>query len=123
MLALADPLSRSYGAYLLCVFEFGLFTFYRHEVVGVHCQALRAFANLSHGSEVAKHAIVDADALPEFVRLLSSSDPWVLEYTSMALGNIASQNSFKTSVVDAGPCRPLVTLLQCVSVLILTYEG
>ena len=99
-----------------------MFTFYRHEVVDVHGPALCAFVSLSYGSEVAKHAIVDADALPEFVRLLSSSDPQVLEYASMALGNIACQDSFKTSVIDAGPCRPLVALLQCVSVLICAYE-
>ena len=94
-----------------------MFTFYRHEVIDVHREALGALTNLSYGPEVGRQAIVDADALPEFVRLLSSSDPQVLQYASMALGNIASQNSFRTFVVDAGPCRPLVALLQCVSVL------
>ena len=98
-------------------------SFYRHEVVDVHREALRALANLSYDSEVGRRAIVDADALPEFVRLLSSSDPQVLEYASMALANIAYQDSFKTSVIDAGPCRPLVTLLRWVSVWICAYEG
>ena len=95
-----------------------MFTFYRHEVVDVHRQALCALVNISCDLEVGRQAIVDADALPEFVRLLSSSEPRVLEYASMALGNIASQTCFGTSVIDAGSCRPLVSLLQCVSVLI-----
>ena len=99
-----------------------MFTLYRHEVVDIHREALRALANLSHDFEVGRQAIVDADALPEFVRLLSSSDPWALEYASMALTNIAYQDSFKTSVIDAGPCRPLVALLQCVSDLICVFE-
>ena len=92
-----------------------MFTFYRHEVVDVHREALRALANLTYGPEAVKRAIVDADALPEFVRLLSSSDFRVLKYASQALGNIAYGNSFKTSIVDAGSCQPLVALLQCVS--------
>ena len=100
-----------------------MFTFDRHEVVDVHREALSVFTHLSCDSEVGRQAIVDADALPEFVRLLSSSDPRVLEYASMALNNIARQNSFRTFVVDAGPCRPLVALLQCVSVLICADEG
>ena len=100
-----------------------MFTFYRHEVVYVHREALRALANLSYDSEVRQRAIVDADALPEFVRLLSSSDPRVLEYASMALNNITHEKSFDTFVIDASPCRPLVALLQCVSVLICAYEG
>ena len=95
-----------------------MFTLYRNEVVDVHRPALYALTNPSWNSEVAQQAIVDADALPEFVRLLSSSDPQVLEYASFALGNIAIQNSFKTSVIDAGSCKPLIALLQCVSVLI-----
>ena len=99
-----------------------MFTFYRHEVVDVHRAALGAFVNLSCDSEVGRRAIVDADALPEFVRLLSSSDPQVLKRASKTLNNIASMNSLKTFVVDAGPCRPLVALLQCVSVLIYVFE-
>ena len=99
-----------------------MFSFYRHEVIDVHCEALRALANLSCDSEVGRRAIVGADALPEFVRLLSSSDPRVLKSALMALANIARQDSFRTSVVDAGPCRPLVALLQCVSVLICVFE-
>jgi Armadillo/beta-catenin-like repeat len=89
-----------------------------HEVVDVHCEALGVLINLSCDSEVGRRAIVDADALPEFVRLLSSSDPRVLQYASMVLNNISSQACFKTSVIDVGSCRPLVSLLQCVSVLI-----
>jgi len=100
-----------------------MLTFYRHEVVNIHYLALCALANLSYDSEVGRQAIVDADALPQFVRLLSSSDPPVLECASMALNNIARQNSFRTFVVNACPCRPLVALLQCVSVLICAYEG
>ena len=100
-----------------------MFTFYRHEVTDVHCRALHVLANLSQRSEVAQWAIVDADALPEFVRLLSSSKPQVLQYASKALGNIAYKDSFKTFVIDAGSCQPLVTLLKCVSVLISACEG
>ena len=100
-----------------------MFTFYRHEVVDVHRAALGALGNLSCDSEVGRQAIVDADALPEFARLLSSSDPRVLEYASMALNNIAHEKSFNTFVIDASPCRPLVALLQCVYVLICAYEG
>ena len=100
-----------------------MFTFYRHEVVDVHREALGALADLAFSSEVGRRAVVDADALPESVRLLSSSDPRVLEYASKALINIARQDSFKTSVIDAGPCRPLVALLRWVSVLICAYEG
>ena len=100
-----------------------MFTFYRHKVVDVHRPALRALVGLARGSQAARRAIVDADALPEFVRLLSSSDPRVLEYASIVLDNIAYQDSFRTSVIDAGPCRPLVALLRCVSVLICAYEG
>ena len=100
-----------------------MFTLYSHEVVDVHGPALCALANLSANSEVGQQAIVDADALPKFARLLSSSDPRVLEYASMALSSIVRQNSFRTYVIDAGLCRPLVALLQCVSVLICAYEG
>ena len=78
-----------------------MFTFYRHEVVNVHHQALCALFNLSCNSEVGQQAIVDADALPEFVRLLSSSEPRVLEYASMVLDNIASQTCFRTFDIDA----------------------
>ena len=99
-----------------------MLTSYRHEVVDIHCEALRAFTNLSYYSEVGGRAIVDAGALPEFVRLLSSFDPRVLEYASMVLINIAYQDSFRTSVIDAGPCRPLVALLRCVSDLICVFE-
>ena len=94
-----------------------MFTFYRHEAVDVRCEALSALANLSCNWEVGQR-IIDADALPEFVRLLSSSVPRVLEYASAALGNIAMHTCLKTSVIDAGSCRPLVSLLQYVSVLI-----
>jgi hypothetical protein len=94
-----------------------MLTVYRHAVIVVHSEALAALVNLSYHSEVGRKAIVDADALPEFVRLLSSSDSQVLEYSSMALGNIASQDSFKTSVIEAGSAGPLVQLLRCVSVL------
>ena len=93
-----------------------MFTFYRHDVIDVHRAALAALANLSCHSEVGRQTIVDAGALPELVRLLSSSDPRVLEYSSMALRNIASQDSLATSVIHAGSARPLVQLLQCVSV-------
>ena len=93
-----------------------MFTFYRHDVIDVHLKALAALANISCHSEVERQTIVDAGALPEIVRLLSSSDPRVLEHSSIALRNIASQSSFKTSVIDAGSARPLVQLLQCVSV-------
>jgi len=99
-----------------------MFTFYRHEVVDVHREALGALADLAFSSEVGRRAVVDADALPESVRLLSSSDPRVLEYASMTLGNIASHNSSRIFVVDAGPCQPLVALLRCVYVLICAYE-
>ena len=92
-----------------------MFTFYRHDVIDVHFQALAALTKLARNF-VGRQTIVDADALPEFVRLLSSSDPRVLEYSSMALYNIASQGSFKTSIIDAGFARPLVQLLRCVSV-------
>jgi hypothetical protein len=85
--------------------------FYRHEVVDIHCQAFGVFGNLSGNSEVEQWAIVDANALPEF------------EYVSIALSNIASQTCFRTSVIDMGSCRPLVALLQCVSVLICICEG
>ena len=92
-----------------------MFTFYRHEVIDVHFEALAALANLA-GNSVGRQTIVDAGALPEFVRLLSSSDPRVLEYSSMALCNIAMQDSLVTSIIDAGSARPLVQLLQCVFV-------
>ena len=93
-----------------------MFTFYRHEVTDVHCEALCALTNLSHGSEVARQAVVDADALPEFVRLLSSSEPQVLRYALKVLGNIAYKDLFRTFVIDASSYRPLVTLLKCISV-------
>ena len=92
-----------------------MYTFYRHDVIDVHFEALAALTSLACNS-VGRQTIVDAGALPEFVRLLSSSDLRVLKYSSMALHTIASQGSFKTSVIDAGSARPLVQLLQCVSV-------
>ena len=92
-----------------------MFTFYRHEVIDVYRQALATLASLA-GNSVGRQTIVDAGALPEFVRLLSSSDPRVLAYSSIALRNIASESSFETSAIDAGSVRPLVQLLQCVSV-------
>ena len=91
-------------------------TFYRHRVIDVHLEALAALANISRHSEVERQTIVDAGALPEIVRLLSSSDPRVLEYSSIALCNIARQDSLVTSIIDTGSARPLVQLLQCVSV-------
>ena len=94
-----------------------MFTFYSHEVVDVHCQALFALVHLACNSEVGRQAMVDTDALPEFVRLLSSSDPRVLEYSAMALANIASRDCLRTSVIDAGSARALVQLLECVSVI------
>jgi hypothetical protein len=93
-----------------------MFTFYRHEVIDVHRTALAALANLSWHSEIGRQAIVDAGAIPEVVRLLSSFDSRVLEYSSKVLHNIAVQDSFRASVVEAGSARPLVQLLQCVSV-------
>ena len=95
--------------------QFWIFTFYRHDVIDVHFEALAALANLA-GNSVGRQTVVDAGALLEFVRLLSSSNPRVLEYSSMALRNIARQDSLATSVIDAGSARPLVQLLQCVSV-------
>ena len=78
--------------------------FYRYEVTDVHYGALRVLVNLSCYSEVAVWAIVDADALPEFVHLLSSSEPRVLRYASIALRHIAYQDSFITSAIDASSC-------------------
>ena len=104
-----------------------MLTFYRHEVIDVRFQALAALTKLARNF-VGRQTIVDAGALPEFVRLLSSSDPRVLKYSSIALRNIASQDSLVTSVIDAGSARPLVQLLRCVSVLMcnsgcLTFTG
>ena len=86
-----------------------MFIFYRHDAIDVHLQALAALANLARNS-VGRQTIVDAGALPEFIRLLSSSDPRVLEYSSTALRNIAMQDSLATSIIDAVSARPCPTL-------------
>ena len=69
-----------------------------------------------------RQLIINADAIDALVRLLSSDEPPVLRFASWALSSIANENSLKTSVIDAGPCRPLVALLRCVSVLIYVFE-
>ena len=66
-----------------------MFTFYRHEVVDVHREALCVFARLSASSDVGRRAIIDADGLPEINRLLLSSDPQVREYASITLDNLS----------------------------------
>jgi len=62
-----------------------MLTFYRHEIMDVHHHALRVLASLSASSDIGRHAIIDADGLPEINRLLLSSDPQVHEYASITL--------------------------------------
>lgn len=92
---------------LICICEGWMFTFYRHEVVDVHCEAFLALVNLSGSLEVGWQAIVNADALLEFVCLLSSSNPRVLKYASAALGTIVIQTCFKTLLLMWALANPL----------------
>jgi Armadillo/beta-catenin-like repeat len=69
-----------------------------------------------------RRIIINADAIHAIVRLLSSDEPPVLRFASWALGSMANESSLQFSIVDAGPCRPLVALLRYVSIFICAYE-
>jgi len=54
----------------------------------------------------------NADTVPGLVRLLSSDEPPVLRFASWAFTKIANHESFKTAVIEAGSCQPLIGLLR-----------
>lgn len=74
--------------------------------------ALWALVNITVGNADETHAVVDAHAIPELVKLLSSTDPRICDQATWVLANIAGESpQLCDYVLEAGALPALVAYM------------
>ena len=69
--------------------------------------------NIASGSSHQTRAVVEAETMPAFVQLLSSTDMSIVNQAVMALGNIAGDGTEgRDATISCGIIQPLIALIK-----------
>lgn len=76
-----------------------------------------ALTNIASGSQMQTRTVLDANAVPKFIRLMKSPSDDVRDQAIWALSNIAGDSpQFRDIVIEAGALQPLLEILEAFEV-------